>query len=204
MNKWLELRIYAPHEEQNRIIRSFIEPLVNYCDTLEGFTSFHFLSENRNPHLLLRILGEEGVLRKSIKPWMESKKNELNLNGRFTPIGEYLGEEAAFGIEGWVVTYKIFEWASRGEILRLNPDIPKGPLYHEGKLIHCFLNCWGYNILDEFKFHLRSSLERMAVSKGITEWDPEIVKEMIKELENRVIPIISEIVDKHSPQDAKR
>ena len=199
MNKWLELRIFAPHEQQNHIIRSFIEPLVNYCDTVDGFTSFHFLSENGKPHLLLRILGEENILRECIKPWMENKKNELNLNGHFTPVGEYLGEEEAFGREGWVITYKIFEWASRGEILRLNPDIQKGPLFDEGKIIHCFLNCWGYKILDEFKFHLSSSLERMSVLKGIIEWDPEVAKEMIKELENRVIPLISEIVDKHRP-----
>ena len=94
-----------------------------------------------------------------------------------------------------MITYKLFEWASRGELIRLNPNIKKGPLFREGKLIHCFLNCWGYNVGDEFRYHLRSSLERMLVSRGVLSPEREEVKKMIKELDETVPNIISEIID---------
>ena len=36
MDKWLEYRIYANHEDEDHIIRTFIEPLVSLCDEQDG------------------------------------------------------------------------------------------------------------------------------------------------------------------------
>ena len=113
MNKWFEYRIYASREDEDNIIRNFIQPLISFCDEQDGFESFHFLRENGDPHILFRVYGEEELLENTILPRMLESAENMSLDGRLNPIGNYEGESDSYGSDGWDIAYRFFEVASR-------------------------------------------------------------------------------------------
>ena len=52
-------------------------------------------------------------------------------------------------------------------------------------LIHCFLNQWGYSIMDEANFHFNKSIERALIMYGVFQRLQKL-EEKVNELKNKV------------------
>ena len=86
-----------------------------------------------------------------------------------TPDPNYT-EADGYG-DGWEVAQKLFEIGSRSAILKAEGDtgnVRLGEQYNEGKLVHTFLNQWGYTTDKEAEFHFGRAGGQVRGSRGVS------------------------------------
>ena len=131
--------------------------------------SFHFLFYDHEVRLRIRT-GKREYLHE-ISAVIQSQLANTQSLVRETKFDDdsYHGEQGGYGDEGWDYVQKYFEYNSRMSLLRTEAQRGEKPAascqldidFNEAKLIHCFLNSWGYDIGRESLFHGQASIERL-------------------------------------------
>jgi len=136
----------------------FVSPLIDVVDDLiETF----FICWHSNPdgsvHLHLRFKPEPDLREKcheKISDFFASSGI-----GDFAKIEdeEYIGESKEYGMDGWKIAQKLFEYSSRAalHVASGKRDAEVGPKseFREEKFVHMILNSFGYGYFKEAAFH---------------------------------------------------
>jgi len=128
----------AWHSACQELIRSFVSPTVDECESL--ITSFHFLFE---PHLLFRLRCKDESARLKVEGIVADKFRQVapivrEMEAQFSH--DYHGEADDYGGEdNWLVVEKFLEASSRFFIRRATDR--SGRYFSIWKLVHIFLNC---------------------------------------------------------------
>jgi len=170
---------------QDHILLTVVKPCIETVESTVGLETFHFLFEPDGLNLRVRAKKVEEL---------EKLRNKLNnclegSSGISFFESKYTGEEEAFGVEGWKYVQKLFEYGSRISLLNRETrkelethpekadDIlknckiptknsPKGQFF-DSKLIHCFLNQMGYDIIREAEYCIRRFQGRIEVLRRV-------------------------------------
>ncbi|MDO9333156.1 MAG: hypothetical protein Q7T57_01350 [Dehalococcoidales bacterium] len=149
----------------NKLLLNYVRPVVNLLQ--EALDSFHFFYEP-GPCFLLRIRLATGKNEQDVWRVLENETNKVKELLSADPTkGQYVGEEKQFGLDGWPVVMRLFEAGSRLALVLTDNAASKGPEFHVGKLVHCFLNQLGYNTIDEANLHHQLTVERLLMAFGV-------------------------------------
>jgi len=149
----------------SRLILGFIKPVTDYFKVRDLLKSFHFFYEG--DRLELRLELGDGVSRDEVKSIFRkylAKVIDL-VDAAKSDIVNYQPEvrDDQFGVDGWEIAKKVFEYGSKLAIAVRDVEFRKGKLLHEGKLIHCMLDSVGYDWRRERDFHIMEAIEREIV-----------------------------------------
>lgn len=151
-----------PKNRHGNLILGFIKPIIDHFAQRNLLKSFHFFYEGNRLELRLEL--GDGVSRDEVKNALRTYLNNVAdlVDAAKSDVGDYEPEvkDDQYGIEGWEIAKKIFEYGSRLAIGLVDPKFRKGELLREGKLIHCMLNSLGYGAREEKKFHITQAIER--------------------------------------------
>jgi hypothetical protein len=170
---WLVTEIYPKDNNQiKKLVLDFIKPTVESLEIKHLIDTFHFFFE---PQLLFRIRTADVDKRNEAKSVVNLNLAQLKDNIKKSEVKEdYTGEHKDFGTEGWIYVQKLFEYASRISLLKMETlsgkksyeDCCLNGQFNDGKLVHCFLNAQGFNTFDEAAFHNRVNFERLSMAYG--------------------------------------
>jgi hypothetical protein len=149
----------------HRLILDFVKPVVDNFMVNDSLKSFHFFYEG--DRLELRLEMDDEISRDEVRNAMNMhlhKVADLVEITRCDAVDYYpeIGDHQ-FGIDGWEIAKRVFEYGSRLAIAFLDPKSRKGKLLREGKLIHCMLNSLNYDTSGEKIFHIAQAIEREVV-----------------------------------------
>jgi len=181
--KWVEIRIKIDHikNDKLKVLAEIIRPLLdNINHKIISFYFFYEPDENFIQCLMFRARPKEekyAEVKREIENHMKNSKIQYKLK---EDSGEY--EHTKYGgYEVWQIVQKFFEYGNRLTLAKINPSIKKNVEgFNEGTLIHCFLNQWGLNTLEEACFHNRANFERHLIVFGIVQRLQKIEDEIKK------------------------
>lgn len=146
----------------HKLILDFVKTIVDYFEARNSLKSFHFFYEG--DRLELRLELGDGISRDEVKNVTRKYLSEVDdlVNTTRHDVVNYYPEvgDHQYGIDGWEIAKKTFEYGSRLAIALLNPEFRKGKILREGKLIHCILNSLNYGKSEEKTFHITQAVER--------------------------------------------
>lgn len=170
---WHNARIFFSREfytmdstsRHSKLILDFIKPVTDYFKFKDLLKSFHFFYEDYRLELRLEL--GDGVSRDEVNSIFRkylTKVAEL-VDVAKSDIVNYQPEDRddQFGVDGWEIAKKIFEYGSKLAIALRDVEVRKGQLFHEGKLIHCMLNSLNYDWHRERDFHIIKAVERETI-----------------------------------------
>jgi len=171
---WVVVLIY-PKNPQLRfnVLLDFIRPTVEELEKQDLMITFHFFFE---PEIHFRIRPKEENQVDQIEAIIKTNLSKIQGLIEKADFSRYTGEEPDYGIEGWQLAQKYFEYCCRISLLNLevatgrkSPPSPQyvGNQFNVGKFVHCFLNQMGFDIKSEANFHHDRSIERSLMSLRI-------------------------------------
>jgi hypothetical protein len=184
MDTWLTAKVFTNRwEDKVEVIRRFISPIVKEIEKETWFKTFHFLSYG-NPgegfYLRFRI-NICSNKKEYLKEVLDSKKEEVNRTSPLILSIDYTepfvekpdvlkSEQRRFGVVGWNIFLKYFEYVSRTIIQLLErPEIESSayPIKYRmtSELFHFLLNPLLYPSFDgngETTAHIQAICERYA------------------------------------------
>jgi len=184
---WVVVLIY-PKKPQLwwNVLLDFIKPTVEELERQDLLMTFHFFFE---PEIHFRVRPKNDNQVSQIESLIKNRLTEVQKLIRKADFSQYSGEEPDFGIEGWQLAQKYFEYCCRISLLNLEvlarrktpQDI--GNQFNVGKFVHCFLNQIGMDVNQEASFHNDRNIERRLMSLGIFQRLDQI-ESILKKLEN--------------------
>jgi len=210
VEQWCVYNIFMKKEtykERDRVLLDAVKPAIDELEAKELIQTFHFLFEP-NFEILFRVRLSEGASTEDVKAIIEGKLQPINdLCNRIDPDETYHGEgdpsaDWSFGTEGWVHTQKFLEYGSRVTLLMREIRMQRKSLsagridsqFNTGKLVHCFLNQAGLNVMGEADFHVDRFIERSLRAYGYFD-----ALERLKNIEEKLSQQGSPTPPQHAP-----
>lgn len=165
------------YESRDTILLDTIKPAVEALWKEKLIQTFHFLFEP-NYEILFRVRLNEDASMERVKGVISERltlieslcvkiDSDENYHGEGDPRADW-----SFGTEGWRYMQKFLEYGSRITLLMREVKIGRKPItegrlnsqFNVGKLVHCFLNQCGMDVVREAHFHIDAYFERMLLA----------------------------------------
>ena len=168
---WLAFEVHANKYDSDFKVKMMLElagPIIKELEQQQLLLTFHFFFE---PFFLFRVLIPSQNEMERVKSVIEKcLPNVKTLIKQTKFSNDYPGEKEDFGDEGWLHVQKLFEYASRISLLKMETlnglktenDCQLNKQFNDTKLIHCYLNAQGFSSLDEANFHQTAYIERLS------------------------------------------
>jgi len=144
------------------LVRNFLEPMVQEFERNNILGSFHFFYQGIRLELRLEL--DERVSRDDLRDLVKAKLPSIAdlVDIEKSNVEDFQPEskDDQYGIEGWEIAKRVFEYGSRLSFALDTPDFRRGRLLHQGKLFHCMLNSLSYGPTEERDFYLTQAVER--------------------------------------------
>jgi hypothetical protein len=155
---------FARETRHRKLILGLVKPLVDHFVSRRVLNSFHFFYEGNRLEIRLEL--SEDIHRNHVNNLFRKYVDNVAdlIDTAQSGIADYQPEVKEYGIDGWEIAKKMFEYGSRLSIALVDPRFQRGHLLREDKLIHCILNSCNYDTPSELMFHIYRAIERQVMT----------------------------------------
>ena len=147
---WIEVNIVlGNYDDVETFLVSFIKPLVEKWESEKRILTFHYFLE---PDIRFRVRAIDELSKDYCRAGLENRLKSHNLVEKFEfgrhgdPAAQYEGEQELYGVIGWEIAQKYFEYGSRIALMMFDRrPLEKPDDFHAERYIHLFLSQINFN-----------------------------------------------------------
>lgn len=152
---WIEINITLRNRNDTEaFLVSFIKPLVEQWESEKRIMTFHYFLE---PNIRFRVRAVDEISKDYCRSGLENELKFNNLVEKFEfgchgdPAAQYEGEQEQYGVIGWQIAQKYFEYGSRIAILIFEQRPVPDRDFHAQRYIHLFLSQINFNDIKNWQ-----------------------------------------------------